>query len=248
MAIDQAAALERALAEGDEWQSWRALRLSGEAPGHPPSPPAQEPDGAFIGANGGPSPGATGEALCHLAILGLADSGPSAIAADWLESARTPAGAWLDSPSEVPGELDDSAGGRVWATTSAACGLLVAGRNPGPRAFLLLRGEADLNGGFTGGAYPTFAAAGAYWLGSGPKSEMAEWALRWVREQEEEWWGAWERATGLTFWAAAGIPAEHSTVEQVLDELQAEPEPAGWPDDLGLTLRALELMAFYYGV
>lgn len=243
--IDRELALERVLAEGDDWQSWRALRLSGERPGDVPEPPAQEGEGGFIGPRGAPSPGATGEALCHLAILGLDVSGPAAIAADWLQEARTPAEAWLDSPQDVPGELDNPAAGRVWATASAACGLLAVDRDPGHRAIDLLRGEADLQGRFTGGAYPTFAAAGAYWLKEGPKTEMAEWALRWARDNQEEWWGAWEYATALTFWAAAGIPAEHASVDAFIDELVEQMPPQGYPDDLGLTLRTLELMSHY---
>nr|MDQ3958166.1 hypothetical protein [Actinomycetota bacterium] len=190
-----------------------------------------------------PSPGATGEGLCHLAILGAAGSGAAAIAADWLEESRTPARAWLDRPGEVPGELDNQAAARVWATASAACGLLAVGRDPGHRAIDLLRGEADQDGRFTGGGYPTFAAAGAYWLADGPKTEMAEWALKWARDSGEEWWGPWERATALTFWAAAGIPLENATVDAFLDELREELPPAGPDDDLGLTLRTLELIA-----
>ena len=243
MTIDSGASLERALDEGDEWQSWRALRLSGDDPGALPAPPAQDDEGAFVGPGERPSPGATGEALCHLVILGLGDSGPAAIAADWLEAARTPAQAWLDAPDEVPGELDSYGGGRVWATASASAGLLAVGRDPGPRAMDLLRGEADTEGRFTGGAYPTFAAAAAYWLAEGPKTEMAEWALRWAREWEAEWWGPWERATALTFWSAAGVPMEHPTVDGFLDGLREDAPPTGWPD-LGLTLRALELIAF----
>jgi hypothetical protein len=245
VAIDLGSAVERVLAEGDEWQSWRALRLSGEAPEDVPDPPSQTEEGAFVGPSGRPSPGATGEALCHLAVIGLVESGLAAIAGDWLEEARTPAQAWLDSPDDVPGELDDPAGSRVWATAAAACGLLVVGRDPGPRALELLRGEADVNGRFTGGAYPTFAAAGAYWKGSGPQTEMAEWALRWARENVQDDWEAWDRATGLTFWAAAGVPFENLTVETYLDQLQAEPPSEGWADDLGLTLRALELVRHY---
>lgn len=205
MALDFDAALKRALTDGDEWQSWRALRLLGEDLGDPPPIPAQDAEGAFIGPGGRPSPGATGEALCHLRVLGLEASGPAAIAADWLEEARTPALAWLDSPDEVPGELDNMAASRVWATASAACGLLAVGRDPGERALDLLRGESDQQGRFTGGGYPTFAAAGAFWLAQGPKTEIAEWGLRWAREDGEEWWGPWERATALTFWFAAGI-------------------------------------------
>jgi hypothetical protein len=242
MTLDAAAALERVLSGGDEWQSWRALRLAGESPGEMPSIPYQDEEGGFLGPGGRPSPGATGEGLCHLALLGLGDSGAAAIAADWLEEVRTPALAWLDPPDEVPGELDNPAASRVWATASAACGLLAVGRDPGHRALSLLRGEADSAGRFTGGGYPTFAAAGAFWLAEGPKTEMAEWGLKWVRESDDEWWGPWERATALTFWAAAGIPLEHATVETFVDELRGSAARAGWEDDLGLTLRTVELI------
>ena len=241
MSIDPDLALERVLAEGDEWQAWRALRLGGDDPGPVPVPPAQDATGGYIGPSGRVSPGATGEALCHLVTIGLRDSGPSAVAGDALLESRTPAGAWLDAPDEVPGELDDPAGGRVWATAAACCGLLSAGRDPGPRALQLLQGEAATDGRFSGGAYPTFAAAGAFWLAAGAKTEMSEWALRWARETEEEWWGPWEWATALTFWAAAGIPPEHASVELFLDRLQEDTPKEGWSDDLGLTLRTLEL-------
>ncbi|MDQ4124839.1 MAG: hypothetical protein M3134_04455, partial [Actinomycetota bacterium] len=184
----------------------------------------------------------TGEGLCHLVVLGLGDSGAAAIAADWLEEARTPALAWLDPPEEVPGELDNPAASRVWATAAAACGLMAVGRDPGPRAMTLLRGEADSAGRFTGGGYPTFAAAGAFWLAEGPKTEMAEWGLKWAREADDEWWGPWERATALTFWTAAGIPIENATAEEFVEELREAAPDAGWDDDLGLTLRALELI------
>lgn len=243
--IDRDLALERVLAEGDEWQSWRALRLSGEHPGHAPEPPAQDDEGGFIGPTGNPSPGATGEALCHLVMLGMDVSGSAVVAADWLQEVRTPAEAWLDSPQDVPGELDNPAAGRVWATASASCGLLAVDRDPGHRAIDLLRGEADLEGRFTGGAYPTFAAAGAYWLKEGPKTEMAEWALRWARENQEGWWDAWEYATALTFWAGAGIPPEHATVDAFMDELMDRVPSDGFADDLGLTLRAVELVAHF---
>ena len=212
MPLDTDSALERVLAGGDEWQSWRALRLEGEPPGDVPEIPYQDKEGGSLGPGGRLSPGATGEMLCHLKVLGLETSGPFAVGADWLEEARTPAQAWLDPPEEVPGELDTYGAGKVWATASASCGLQIAGRDPGHRAMDLLRGEASLEGRFTGGAYPTFAAAGAYWLADGPKNEMAEWALRWAREYEEDWWGPWERGTALTFWGAAGIPAEHASV------------------------------------
>jgi hypothetical protein len=245
MTLSTPAALERVLAEGEEWQSWRALHLSGEAPGDMPPIPYQDGEGAFVGPGGRASPGATGEGLCHLAFLGLAGFGAAVIAADWLEDARTPALAWLDPPDEVPGELDNPAAARVWATASAACGLYAIGRDPGHRALSLLRGEADSSGRLTGGGYPTFAAAGAFWLAEGPKTEMAEWALKWAREADEEWWGPWERATALTFWAAAGIPVENATVEAFIDELREESPAEGWPGDLGLTLRTLELLAAF---
>lgn len=245
VSIDLDLALERVLAEGDEWQSWRALRLGGDEAGPPPKIPAQDELGAFIGPGGRHSPGATGEALCHLKIIGLGSSPAATIAGDWLEDARTPAKAWLDAPDEVPGELDTAAGSRVWATASAACGLLAVGRDPGPRAIELLRAEADLEGRFTGGAYPTFAAAGAYWLAEGARTEMAEWALRWAREWQEDWWGPWEHATALTFWGAAVLPPEHASVEIFLDSLRNVSPGEGWPDDLGLTLRTLELFSFF---
>jgi hypothetical protein len=242
VALDREVALDRVLTEGDEWQTWRARRLRGEPAGQMPFIPAQDEVGGFVGPGGRTSPGATGEALCHFVILRLESSGAAAIAADWLEEARTPAEAWLDAPDEVPGELDTPAAGRVWATASAACGLLAAGRDPGHRAIDLLRGEADLEGRFTGGAYPTFAAAGAYWLIQGPKTEMAEWALRWSREWAEDWWGPWEWATGLKFWGAARIPVEHPSVETFLELLREGAPPEGWSDDLALSLTALELV------
>lgn len=242
MTIDTDLALERALSEGDEWQSWRALRLSGEAMGKPPIVPDQSDAGSFDGPGGRASPGATGAALCHLVTIGLGGSALASGAADWLIQVRTPAQAWLDPPDEVPGELDVAAAGRVWATASASCGLLAVGRDPGHRALDLLRGEADQEGRFTGGAYPTFAAAGAYWLAQGSKTEMAEWALRWARESTEQWWGPWERAVALIFWCAAGIPLEHPTVDAFVEVLRAESPPAGWKEDLELTLRTLELL------
>ncbi|MDQ3985475.1 MAG: hypothetical protein M3280_03145 [Actinomycetota bacterium] len=247
MGLDPALALETVLAEGDEWQSWRALRLSGEQPAEIPAIPSQDESGGFIGPSGRVSPGATGEALCHLAILGLIESEPAAAAAKWLQASRTPAEAWLDAPDDVPGELDSYSGGRVWATAAASCGLLAVGRDPGARAVDLLRGEADLEGRFTGGAYPTFAAAGVYWLAAGPKTEMAEWALRWSREWQEEWWGPWEWATALTFWGAAGIVPEHPSVEVFVTALRSLAPSEGWRDDLGLTVRALELINHYEG-
>ena len=242
MALDRDTSVELVLESGDEWQSWRALRLLGESAGEVPRPTDQDDVGAFLGQTGRASPGATGEALCHLRTIELQGSAPFAIAADWLEEARTPALAWLDAPDDVPGELDEHAGGRVWATASASCGLLLAGRAPGPRAFELLRGESDQNGRFTGGAYPTFAAAGAFRLAEGPQSETAEWALRWAREHEDAEWGPWERVTGLTFWVAAGIPVDHSSVESFAESLREDAPPGGWSDDVELTLRALELL------
>jgi hypothetical protein len=234
-------ALESVLAAGDAWQSWRSLRLAGEAPSETPPPSLQDPIGGFEGPGGRLSAGATGEALCHLSLIGLGASPAAVIAADWLEEVRTPAGAWLDPPSEVPGVVQEAAAGRVWATASAACGLLVAGRDPGQRSLTLLGAEADNEGRFTGGAYPTFAAAGAYWLAQGPRTEMAEWGLRWAREWEEDWWGPWELVTALIFWGAAGIPSEAASAELFLDRLALAARAEGWPDDPELTLRALEL-------
>lgn len=245
MSINRELALERVLSEGDEWQSWRALRVSGEAVGVPPRHPYQNEDGSFFGPGGNASPGATGEALCHLAILGMSRSDAARAATEWLGSARTPAQAWLDAPDDVPGELETPAGARVWATASASCGLLAVDVDPGHRAIDLLRGEADLQGRFTGGGYPTFAAAGAYWLREGPKTEMAEWALRWAREGSKEWWGPWERATALTFWGAARIPVENQSVELFIEELSDAASAEGFADDLGLTLRTLELLAHF---
>ena len=245
--IDRGAALASVMERGDEWQSWRALRLDGDTSNDLPEIPSQDGEGGFVGRTGRPSAGMTGEMLCLLATLGLRDSGAAAIAADWLESARTPAQAWLDSPDDVPGEIDDPAAGRVWATASAACGLLVAGRDPGPRALTLVRGEADSEGRFSGGAYPTFAAAAAFWLGEGPQTETAEWALRWTREWNEEWWGPWEWVTALTYWAAAGIPPDHPSVEAFLDLLVEGAPVEGWPDDVELTLRTLEISAHLGG-
>jgi hypothetical protein len=178
-------------------------------------------------------------------LIDLASARAATAAAGWLETARTPAGAWLDDPAQVPGEADDPAAGRVWATAAAACGLLAVGREPGPRAVDLIRGESDQEGRITGGAYPTFAAAGAFWLGYGPKSELAEWTLRSTREWDEAWWGPWEWATALTFWGAARIPLEHPSVERFLDRLIEAAAPDGWPDDLGLTVRTLELIEYF---
>jgi hypothetical protein len=239
--MDRELALERVLSSGDEWQSWRALRLSGDDVGDPPRIPSQDEVGGFFGPSGKISPGATGEALCHLELMGLRKSAPATIAVDWLADNRTPAQAWLDAPDDVPGELDSPGGARVWATASAACGLLAVGNDPGGRAMDLLRGEANVEGRFTGGAYPTIAAAGAYWLAEGSKTEMAEWALRWVRESGQDWWGPWEWATALTFWSAARIHPDHPSVDAFAESLREDAAPEGW-SDLALTLRALEVL------
>jgi hypothetical protein len=69
--------------------------------------------------------------------------------------------------------------------------------------------------------------------------------LRWAREADEEWWGPWEWATALTFWGAAGVPGEHASVEDFLDRLVGAAPPEGWADDMGLTLRTLELMSHF---
>ena len=244
MAIEKQLVIDRALAEESEWLRWRARRLGRAAGESIPFLPEQDEVGAFAGPSGQPSPGATGRALCHLRVLGAQDSGAAVIAADWLESARTPAQAWLDRPEDVPGELETPAAGRVWATASASCALLAHGRDPGHRAIDLLRGEADLEGRFTGGAYPTFAAAGAYWLAEGPKTEMAEWALRWAREWPDDWWGPSERATALVFWGAAGIPAEHPSVESYLEILRDE-VAGGEQHDLDVSLTLLELLQHF---
>ena len=245
MSIDFDQALETVLSEGDEWQCWRALRLSGDSVPAIPVIPGQDGEGGFVGWDGGPSAGATGHALCLLVLLELGTSPPAVIAADWLEAHRTPAQAWLEAPEGTPGEVVVPGGGRVWATASAACALLAAGRDPGRRPLELLRGEADLQGGFTGGAYPTFAATGAFWIAEGPKTEMAEWGLRWSRESQEDWWGPWEWVTALTFWGAARVPGEHLSVELFLDELRNAAPTSGWGDDLELTLRTLELIQLF---
>ncbi len=242
MSIDVERALERVLTEGDEWRTWRALHVVGDDPGALPSIPGQDEIGGFVGPTGRLSPGATGLALCHLKLIGVDGYPAGVIAGDWIEAARTPAQAWLDAPADVPGVIDDHAAGRVWATTSAACALMATTRDPGPRALDLLRSEADQEGNFTGGAYPTFAAAGAFWLAEGPRSETAEWALRWAREWSEDWWGPAEHASALIFWIAAGVPIEHPSVDGFLDELGSDAAPEGW-SDLELTLRALELLA-----
>ena len=241
--IDREAALERALEAGDEWRSWRALKLSGDDPGSVPAIPEQDALGGFEGPGGRLSPGATGEAVSHLVVVGLRDSGAATIAADWLEEMRTPAGAWLDSPEEAP-DVDEPAGGRVWATASVACALLALGRDPGSRALDLLRGESDADGRFTGGIYPTIAAAGAYWLAEGPKTETAEWGLRWSREFIDDF-GPWELAVALTFWGAAGITADHASVARFIEALEQSAAPEGFGDDLELTVRTLELLSYF---
>lgn len=239
--LDKDAALQEVLTRGDEWQSWRALHLEGDAPAEMPAPTGQDAEGGFLGPSGRISPGTTGLELCRLVTIGLGSSGPAAVAGDWLVEARTPAQAWLDAPDDVPGPTDTPAAGRVWATAAATAGLLAAGRDPGSRALLLLRGEADSEGRFTGGTYPTFAAAAAYWLGEGPRTETAEWALRWTREWAEEWWAAPEHVTALTLWVAAGIPPDHPSVEAFAETLVEEAAPAGW-SDLEVTLGALEVL------
>jgi hypothetical protein len=109
--IDRDLALERVLGEGNEWQSWRALRLSGEAPGPPPSIPDQDHLGGFLGPAGAPSAGATGEALCHLLVLGLGSSGPAAVAVDWLE--EVPALLYAQHWAETDAEPDPQARARL---------------------------------------------------------------------------------------------------------------------------------------
>lgn len=245
MPIDVDSALESLAGTDDPWWSWRIARIRDGSVSEPPSPPAQDELGGFVGPSGRPSPGSTGEALCHLAILGAPVSAIATVAADWLEDVKTPAGAWLDAPDEVPGELDDNAGARVWGTSAAACGLSVVGRSPGDRCITLLRAEADQSGRFTGGAYPTFAGAALFWLHEGPETEIAEWALRWAREVDAEWWGPWERATALTFWGAAGIGYEHLSVQFFLESLNEVAPASGWQDDPGLTLRTIEVLKHF---
>lgn len=244
MTIDAGLALERVLSDGNEWQSWRALRLAGDDPGPLPPPPGQDAVGGWAGPTGRLSPGATGLALCRFRLIGVEDAPAAVIGADWLDSTQTPAGAWLDAPDDVPGVIDDFGAGRVWATSSSACALLAVGRDPGTRAFELLRSEADQEGHFTGGAYPTYAAAGAYWLAEGARSETAEWALRWTREWADEWWGPQERVAALVFWAAAGVPPEHPSVEEFLDDLTGGAPAAGWTNP-ELTVSALEVIRHF---
>jgi hypothetical protein len=240
MSINGDVALELVLSQGDEWQCWRALRLSGEEPEEMPSIPQQRADGAWLGSAGEPSAAATGTGLCHLALIGQSSSEAAGRAADWLEQAVTPARAWTDAPEQVAIDLATPGGVEVWATAAATCGLLAVGRDPGPRAIDLLRGEADLEGRVTGGPYPTFAAAAAYWLAEGPKTEMAEWGLRWARENADAW-GPQEWSSALVFWGAAGIPAEHLSVDSFTDLLKEAAAPGGF-SDLELTLTTLELL------
>lgn len=241
MPIEPDLALQIALELADDWRARRALRLVGE-PVEPGSPPGQDGEGGLTGPSGRPSPGATGAGLCHLALLGWLGSGPAVIAADWLEAARTPAGAWLDRPGDVPGGAESPAGGRVWATAAAVAGLLVCGRDPGRRALVLLGGEAAGDGSFSGGALPTFAAAAAFWLFEGQRSETAQWALRWARTLDEDELGPAELALALVLWTAAGVPLEHPSAEQFLERLW-DRSPAQGFDDPELALLTLELLA-----
>ncbi|HEV3473725.1 MAG TPA: hypothetical protein VG408_11100 [Actinomycetota bacterium] len=245
MTIEVGAALERVLMGADEWQLWRVRRLRGEEVGDLPELTTQDVTGGFVGYSGVASPAATGRGLAHLAAIGLGGSGPAAIAGDWLLDARTPAGAWLDPPTEVPDGADSAAAGRVWSTAAAASALLAVGRDPGQRSLDLLRGEADQDGRFTGGVFATCAAAAAYWRAEGPKTEMAEWALRWVRENDDGSWGPEPYVAGLTFWAAARIPADHPSVEFFTEELREQAPIAGWAEDPELTLLTLEVLAAY---
>lgn len=88
MTLNRDVALERALETGDDWQSWRSLRLFGDTMEEVPQVPYQDPDGGFIGPSGRPSPGATGEGLCHLRMIGLGGGSATAMAARWLLTAR----------------------------------------------------------------------------------------------------------------------------------------------------------------
>ena len=53
--IDFDVALESVLTNGDEWQCWRALRLSGDSLPPMPHVSGQDDDGSFSGAGGTPS-------------------------------------------------------------------------------------------------------------------------------------------------------------------------------------------------
>lgn len=241
MPIEPDLALAAVLEGADDWRARRALRLAGE-PAEPVPPPGQDLEGGLVGPSGRPSPGATGVALCHLGLLGWLGSGPAAVAADWLEAARTPAGAWLDAPGDVPGPIDGAAAGRVWATAAAVSGLLVSGRAPGARALALLGAEAGSDGSFSGGPAPTFAAAAAFWLAEGPRSERAQWALRWARTLDDDEVGPHGLALALVLWTAAGVPFEHPSAELFLERLCAQPPAEGFADH-ELTLVTLELLA-----
>lgn len=133
----------------------------------------------------------------------------------------------------------------MWATATAACALTAVGKDPGPRALELLRGEGASDGGITGGALPSIAAAGAFWLADGPKSEMAEWTLRWVREDVDEIAPEEALIAGI-IWAAATIPGEHPSVEAVIDLIREEVGQAGFRD-LDDTLTGLEVLAHFEG-
>ncbi len=223
------------------WQEWRARRLDGRTDEPMPDPPGRDDEGGWIGAAGKTDPGTTGEAVCHLVMIGQAGSGPAVVACDWLEEVRTPAGAWLAVLADAPPDVEGTAGPRVWATASASLALLATGRDPGDRALMLLHGESDQHGAFTGGLRPTAAAAGAFWLARGPKSELAEWGLRWARENVSEW-GPAELTSALVSWAAAGIPADHVSVIEFCEALRAELEAAGGELNEDMRLRALEAL------
>ena len=242
MALNLTPAIHEIAAAGSEWQRYRARRLLGQATGAAPEPDGQTEDGAFAGPAGGPSPGATGLELCHLEMLGLMAAAAAKLAVTWLEAIRTPAGLWEDEPSETPGELDTPRAGQVWATASAACGLLAAGRDPGPRALDELRGLVDTEGYVMGGAYTTAAAAGVWWLADGPGNEIAETSLDWAARHADGW-GIYEVLAALTFWAGAGIPRDHPAVRRSLSQVRAL-DPVSW-DDPEPVLRAAETVAYF---
>ncbi len=225
----------------DDWLDWRARRLETGAAGPMPDPPGRDEEGGWIGMGGRPDPGSTGEAVCHLLMLGQGGTGPAVVACDWLEEVRTPAGAWLAVMADAPPDVEGMAGPRVWATASASLALLASRRDPGDRALMLLHGESDQYGAFTGGLRVTAAAAGAFWIAKGPKSELAEWGLRWARENVAEQ-GPRELTATLISWAAAGIPADHASVVTFCDALGAELEVAGPELNAESRLRALEAM------
>ena len=94
-----------------------------------------------------------------------------------------------------------------------------------------------MQGRFTGGAYPTFAAAAAYWLAEGPKTEMAEWALRWAREFQEDVVGAMGARHRADVLGGGGHPRRPPHGGRLSGRLAWTRLPGeGWPDDLGLTL------------